>query len=92
MAKNKTSKFGVDRDLPFDTQNEEIKETTTRKVKENGAPKKKREGAYRFSLYIDEDLGDYVRFCKYKYHISITDFINELVRERMENDENYKRF
>ena len=89
MAKNKTSKFGIDKELSFDTPSEEVKATTTRK--ENGSPKK-REGAYRFSLYIDEDLGDYVRFCKYKYHISITDFINELVRERMENDENYKRF
>ena len=46
----------------------------------------KREGAYRFSLYLDADLGEYVNYVKFKHKKSITDYFNELVRKDMGND------
>ena len=62
----------------------EIAEQLTRK-------KPKREGSYRFSLYMDADLGEYVNYIKFKRKKSITDYFNELVRADMENDAEWKK-
>ena len=51
----------------------------------------KRAGAYRFSLYLDADLGEYVNYIKYKHKKSITDYFNELVRKDMEEDKTWKK-
>lgn len=101
MARNKTSKFGVADNLKYkeDVYNQseiltkdnipvheastEISEIKTKKSDKKTA---KREGSYRFSLYMDPDLGEYVNYMKFKHKKSITDFFNDLVREKMERD------
>lgn len=95
MAKNKISKFGISEGLTYETQErEELKEPATQKAikKPKNSPKKKtRVNAYKFSLHLDEELGDYVAFVRYKYDKTVTQFINELVKAAMDNDENYTK-
>lgn len=57
---------------------------TPKLVNNKKAPK--RAGAYRFSLYMDSDLGEYLNYLKFKQRKSITDLFNDIVREKMEND------
>ena len=52
----------------------------------NNKKSPKRAGAYRFSLYMDPDLGEYLNYLKFKQRKSITDLFNDIVREKMEND------
>lgn len=52
----------------------------------NNKKSPKRAGSYRFSLYMDSDLGEYLNYLKFKQRKSITDLFNDIVREKMESD------
>ena len=102
MAKNKSSKFGVadnlkyqedfsnqidlhsdENNFKFQDLSQNITVSKTKKIT-------KRKDAYRFSLYLDQDLGEYVNYIKFKHKKSITDFFNDIVREKMERDISWK--
>ena len=102
MAKNKTSKFGVADNLKYtedlitqpdiNGHNDNLKFKDISKTNANTENKKKdkktakRADSYRFSLYMDPDLGEYVNYIKFTQKKSITDFFNDIVREKMERD------
>lgn len=101
MAKNKTSRFGVADDFKYyknfnnqldaynKNDNADKFRSEINQKQEYTKPdqkKSKRDGAYRFSLYMDPDLGEYVNYIKFKRKKSITDFFNDIVREKMECD------
>ena len=77
--------------LEPEEQTKRILESVSPETAKQITKKPKRAGAYRFSLYLDEDLGEYVNFIKFKYKKSITDYFNEIVRADMEKNEEWKK-
>ena len=90
MAKKKTSKFGVADGLQYDLMSETQITSETPKTQET-APKNKggrpieRTDTYRFSLYLDGDLKDYIKYISWKNKLTITQYINDLVRADMQS-------
>lgn len=73
--------------------NEETQETaTTQKTqvtqiiqetpKKAGRPVERPE-TYRFSLYLDGDLKDYIKYISWKQQKSITQYLNDIIRAEM---------
>lgn len=58
-------------------------QTTQETQKKTGRPKERHE-TYRFSLYLDGDLKDYIKFASWKQQKTITQYLNDIIRAEME--------
>lgn len=48
-----------------------------------GRPKE-RHDTYRFSLYLDGDLKDYIKLASWKQQKTITQYMNDMIRSEMD--------
>lgn len=65
------------------TQETEETQTTPETEKKKGRPVERPE-TYRFSLYLDGDLKDFIKYASWKGRKSTTQYLNDLVRADME--------
>lgn len=68
-----------------ETQEKDKTQTTeeTQEKKKRGRPNEF-EGRYRFSLYLDGDLKEYIDFASWKKRKNITKYLNDLIRADMQ--------
>lgn len=64
------------------TQVTQETQTTQETSKKAGRPVERPE-TYRFSLYLDGDLKDYIKFISWKQQKSITQYLNDIIRTEM---------
>lgn len=61
------------------TQKTQVTQETPKKA---GRPVE-RPDTYRFSLYLDGDLKDYIKYISWKQQKSITQYLNDIIRAEM---------
>lgn len=71
-----------------ETQTTQETSTTQKTQVTQGTPKKagrpvERPDTYRFSLYLDGDLKDYIKYISWKQQKSITQYLNDIIRAEM---------
>ena len=70
------------------TQNTDNKQNThdtqNKSVKRGRPPKEKPLRAYRYNLTLDNDLNGFLHFISWKNRLSMTQYINDLLRKEMQ--------
>lgn len=67
----------------FFTQGTQEKQGTDEKPKKQGRPRKEKKlRTYRYNLHLDEDLKAFLNQIAWEKHTSITQYLNDLIREQ----------